>query len=126
MRKLLLLFLIIGLSNFLYAQVSHNDSLIQQAKIDSRKFSISKSDLKKFKKQRWLSTADYFKPSVKNTSNVYLLTDSVYVKSYRMAAFRRTRTVIDSNKAILIAGSTFAVIFGVLYIEVSNGWASLM
>jgi len=114
------------LSNFLYAQVSHNDSLIQQAKIDSRKFSISKSDLKKFKKQRWLSTADYFKPSVKNTSNVYLLTDSVYVKSYRMAAFRRTRTVIDSNKAILIAGSTFAVIFGVLYIEVSNGWASLM
>jgi hypothetical protein len=69
------------------AQATHQDSVrIKQAKKDARFFKLNKNELKRFNSEHFPATSDYFNPTAGKSAPA-LLNDSVYVQSYRNAAF---------------------------------------
>jgi hypothetical protein len=89
MKKILLLLFIpiVAIKN-VNAQKTHEDSIevINAAHRYALRFKLSNSDLKKFKKEHFPGTSDYFKPDAKHTPTV-LLNDSLFVKMYKLLAF---------------------------------------
>src|SRR5471030_3255196 len=71
------------------AQTTNSGSLeiVRAAQRDARFFRLSRSDYNKFMTEHFPATSDYFKPSARATSNKALLNDSLYIRSYRTAAF---------------------------------------
>ncbi|MDF2430671.1 MAG: hypothetical protein JWP44_302 [Mucilaginibacter sp.] len=59
----------------------------QFARKDAKKFSLSIAELKRFKAMHYPNTSDYFNPTAQTASNLALLKDSDYVKTFRNEAF---------------------------------------
>lgn len=92
---LLLLLLLASLPAFqLFADARPIDSIrFKQRKAvwDVRFFKPDKQSWKVFRKNRFEPTSDYFKPKPGNVKHPDLISDSVYAKAYREAAFNRTK-----------------------------------
>ena len=71
------------------------DSIVEKDKIkanarwDARKQKLNPIQLQLFKVDKKNSTSDFFKPQKKFVSDTALLSDSVYVKAFRQAAYER-------------------------------------
>ncbi|MDQ7947535.1 MAG: hypothetical protein REI78_08125 [Pedobacter sp.] len=93
--------------NSLNAQ-SAKDSVARIARSDVKKYyRLPEPALKKFKKYKHTSNADYFRPSRENVSNPLLLQDSAYVAAYRTAAYERTKARRTVGHYLLIGGISF-------------------
>ena len=87
MKKIPLFFIAVIAITCAEAQATHQDSVrANRAKKDARHFKLKKSELKRFNTEHLPATSDYFNPTMK-TSKPELLKDSVYVRSYKTAAF---------------------------------------
>ena len=73
------------------AQKKHQDSIevINAASRNAMHFRLSEESLKKFQKEHFPRTSDYFKPNLKHTPAA-LYSDSLFVKMYRLYAFDAT------------------------------------
>jgi len=73
------------------AQTAAADSAqtIDAARLDAHRFRLSNENFNKFLREHFPATSDYFKPSYKANPNLVLLNDSLYVRSYRTAAYYR-------------------------------------
>ncbi|MFI5453713.1 hypothetical protein ACHMWN_16360 [Pedobacter sp. UC225_61] len=94
MRKQLLFntLLIFFISTKLPAQTVNKDSIENIAVKDVKNlFKLKNPQLHNFRKYRYTSSSDYFKPNELNVSNVSLLKDSVYINTYRTAAYYQTK-----------------------------------
>lgn len=92
-KLLLLLFSLIPTFQLLAQEIGIDSTALKAklVKIDIRHFYLNKQDWKDCKKQHFKPTSDYFKPNTTNVSNPDLLSDSVYVEAYRIAAFKKTK-----------------------------------
>src|SRR4051812_34817790 len=107
MIKLMLLsfLLMVCASTELQAQTSSKDSITNLAKADVKKlFKLKNPELSNFRKYKYTSYSDYFKPSEVNVSNPALLKDSTYVDAYRVNAYYRTKSRHTVGHYILIGG----------------------
>ncbi|MVN20702.1 hypothetical protein [Mucilaginibacter arboris] len=95
MKNILLLLLLALMPTFqLFAKAKPIDSVrFKQRKAvwDVRFFKLDKQTWKAFRKKRFEPTSDYFKPKLENIKNPDLISDSVYAKAYREAAFNKTK-----------------------------------
>lgn len=121
----MLLLLVLFSSFQLAAQNLKADSTIIKTKIaiaDARYFKISKQAWKAYKKHQFIYSSDYFRPTAINTDHVELLTDSIYVKAFKKAAYQKTskrRTVGHYVLAGYMIGTvSYAII---LVIELATG-----
>jgi hypothetical protein len=87
---LTLSFILITSANLL-AQTLGVDSVISIAKEDGRKFRLTPQQKERFKADKKNSGSDLFKPNAGNVSDVSLLKDTLYVRTFRMAAYKRNR-----------------------------------
>ncbi len=71
------------------AQTTPIDSagIIKTANHDARHFTLKMRVLREFNKEHFLTSSDYFKPAPRYASNPALLNDSLYVQTFRNAAF---------------------------------------
>ncbi len=78
--------------NHASAQTTPEDSarIIRWATRDARTFRLNTADLKKFRAENFPSMSDHFKPTAASTSRAQLLNDSLYVQTFRDAAFYNT------------------------------------
>jgi hypothetical protein len=72
------------------SETIYSDPVKQTAKIDAKRFSLSKPMLHRFKTGHFPETSDYFKPGASNASNPALLSDSAYVQTFRFEAYRKS------------------------------------
>jgi len=70
-----------------YYEPHYSSSIEKKAGKDARHFELDKATMKKFKAWHFSSTSDYFKPTANYASDASLLTDSTYVRAFRLAAF---------------------------------------
>ena len=116
MKNILLLLVFVPTLQLL-AQTIQTDSSAIKAKLvkkDIRHFYLTKQAWKACRKQHFKPTSDYFKPDPTNISNPNLLTDSGYVKAYRVAAYKKTkhkRTILRVGLIgeIAVVGLTLAL-----------------
>ncbi|WP_421942804.1 hypothetical protein [Pedobacter sp.] len=95
-KSLTILFVcLLAASTQTFSQSTHPDSVKETAIMDAEKFKLNEANLKRFKSERSKHTSDFFKPTSSTASNASLLNDSVYVKAFRQAAHKNTRS---SNK----------------------------
>ncbi len=92
--KSLLLLILLSLASIvqLFEQAVKPDSVTLKTKIaiaDAKRFKLDKQTWKAYRKHQIGYTSDYFKPTNINTTNYNFLTDSVYVKAFREAAFKK-------------------------------------
>jgi hypothetical protein len=64
--------------------------IMRTARRDARRFKLNSGDRKKFRVQNFPSMSDHFKPTAAGISRPDLLNDSLYVQTYRDAAFYNT------------------------------------
>lgn len=111
MFKALYLFLCLTiLTSAARCQSAHQDSLVKLARADARKFRLQ-DDVWKTHKRRLPVTSDYFKPTQTSTGNMALLTDSIYVKAYREAAFKKNKHRRTPWHTVLVGGGIAAGLF---------------
>jgi len=91
-----------------FCQYTHRDSLIKAAQADAKTFKLDNAVWKKYKR-KLPSTSDHFKPTEANQKNHALLTDSVYVKAYRKAAYNKNEHRRTPWHYVLVGGSILAV-----------------
>ena len=112
MKNVLVLLLLALTPNFqLFAAIKPIDSVkLKQRKAvwDVRFFKLDKETRKAFKKKRFDTTSDYFKPDINNVKNPALVSDSVYAKAYREAAYRKTIGKRTVGHYVLVAGGIYA------------------
>jgi len=102
--------LIFFISTKLPAQTVHKDSIENIAVKDVKSlFKLKNPQLHNFRKYRYTSSSDYFKPSELNVSNGSLLKDSVYVNSYRTAAYYQTKKRRTAAHYIVLGAGTVVV-----------------
>lgn len=107
MKNVLLLLLALLPTFQLFADAAKIDSIrIKERKAfrDVHFFKLDKPTWKAFKKKPFEPTSDYFKPKVDNVNNPTLVSDSVYAKAYKEAAFNKTQTRYLTGKIRLIGG----------------------
>ena len=94
-KTLLLAAAVVALQNA-KAQTANTDSAntVSAAKWDARRFRLSNKDYKKFSIEHFATSSDYFKPDKRSTSNTAMLNDSLYVHTFKTAAFY---TVLDQR-----------------------------
>jgi hypothetical protein len=92
------------LTSTAFCQASHRDSVILAAKADAKTFRLDKATWKKYKR-KLPSTSDHFKPIEAQQGNHELLSDSIYVKAYRQAAFKKNKNRRTPWHYVLIGGS---------------------
>lgn len=118
MKNVLLLLLLALMPTFqLFADTKPIDSVrFKQRKAvwDVRFFKLDKPTWKAFRKKRFEPTSDYFKPKLENVKNPTLIRDSIYVETYRAAAFdktkhRHTTIFYVSIAVVVLAAFTIAV-----------------
>lgn len=95
------------------AQTANFTNIKETAIKDAKSFKLDPESLKKFKATRSNSTSDFFKPTTLSTTNAGMLNDSVYVKSFREAAYKNTKklNVAGHHKRIGILGYAAAIVF---------------
>jgi hypothetical protein len=98
----------------LFAQKAQPDSVtikIELAKADARHFRPNKQIRTARKNRLLLNSSDYFMPTANTVSNSKLLTDSVYVKAFKDAAYNRS---IHNGKTSYYAVVSAEIIGGAL------------
>ena len=70
-----------------FYEPSYANGIEKKAGKDARHFELDRATMKKFKAWHFSSSSDYFKPTANYASDASLLTDSTYVKAFRLAAF---------------------------------------
>ncbi len=121
MKNVLLLLLLALMPTFqLFADAKPIDSVrFKQRKAvwDVRFFKLDKPTWKAFRKKRFEPTSDYFKPNIDNVKNPTLIRDSIYVETYREAAFNKTK----HRRTVIYYGlGTVVVAFGILILILYN------
>ncbi|CAM4009854.1 hypothetical protein SAMN06265348_101132 [Pedobacter westerhofensis] len=71
-------------------QPARRDSIIRAARNDAKKFRLDDAVWKKYRRAL-PATSNYFNPVGQNQKNQTLLNDSLYVKTYRKAAYKHNR-----------------------------------
>ena len=96
-----------------YSQTMNPDSLKTLAIKDAGKFKLEKERLEKFKKHRSDASSDFFKPTTADASSATLLNDSIYVKTFREAAYKKTKKLNakGEHKRIGVLGYVAALAF---------------
>ncbi len=93
MKTILLLLFIAAITATQHAaaQTASADSAqtIETAKSDAHRFKLNNENLKKFRTEHYPATSDHFKPSAMEAPNTALLDDSLYVQTFRTAAYYR-------------------------------------
>jgi len=138
MKKILIvsMLLVVCSAVSLFAQDIKRDSIIKIAMADAENFELNKKDMEKFRidrrdqllgmhdpskmfdrnyreqvrTQKVDYTSDYFKPTKAMVSDSTLLTDSVYVKAFRDAAYNKTLKKRTAGHYIAIFGSIAVVV----------------
>jgi hypothetical protein len=108
MKVITLFFLFLFVYNQLYAQEVRIDSIEIKRKIayaDGRIFKPTKQIRKAYRNHTLTNTSNYFNPTVQTVSNYRFLKDSVYVKSFKNAAYDNSVRNIKLNRTIIITGS---------------------
>lgn len=90
----------------LQAQKTRKDSITRIAQADSKNFRLNKTDLKKFRKDRRNYNSDFFKPPKVRDST--LLKDSLYLKAFRDAAYKKTRKRRTAGHYVIIGAANYA------------------
>jgi hypothetical protein len=92
--KLFLTVIFVAVITLRHAAAQHtpNDSvkIATSARQDARAFKLNDDDRKKFKAENFPATSDHFKPTAAHASKPELLNDSLYVQTFRDAAFSNT------------------------------------
>ena len=109
MLKTVLIFLLLSswLSAALGQQPSRRDSLIRFARTDAKSFRLDEVTWKKYR-HKLPHTSDYFKPTEASVKNPALLSDSVYVDTYRHEAFKRNKKRHTTWHYVLVSGGIAA------------------
>lgn len=132
MRVVTFLLLIFIMSGQLYAQEIRSDSLEIKRKIafsDGKYFKPTKQIRKAYRNRMLTNTSDYFNPTVQTVSNSALLKDSIYMKSYKNAAYNNSVRNIRLNRTIIISGSIIiagAVAVVVIIVKLVDAFASAL
>ena len=118
--SLVLTLLITGI---VFSQGLPADSVKKIAQADVKKFKLSREDQKIFKADKSNFTSDLFKPGLAYTSNPSLLNDSVYVRTFRYAAFKKASNKRSTGHYVLLgtAGYIIASAIAVLVIILALG-----
>jgi len=115
MKKIILLVFLFSLTLQLFAQT---DSLkiLKIAEADAQHFKLDKQTWKAYRKHQVGYTSDYFKPNNLNTTHPELLTDSVFVRDFREAAYRKTTRHRTVGHYILVGGGIYigAIVVGTI------------
>ncbi|RZM24382.1 MAG: hypothetical protein EOO88_23005 [Pedobacter sp.] len=126
MKRIYYILLICSVPIAVFAQKTHQDSIIRVANLDAKRHKISGADFKEFRKDRGNFNAEYFRPDSSTASNVNLLKDSTYVQAFRTAMYKKTRTRRTAGHYILVGGAIYtgaSFIAGlVIIIALSNGF----
>jgi hypothetical protein len=131
MKKIILLILsFLGIllalcfsSGKLLAQTLRVDSIMTIAKEDGRKFRLTPQQKERFKADKKNSGSDLFKPNASNVSDVSLLKDTAYVRTFRMAAYKRNRRT--TWHYVLWGGVSAYLVACIIDIIVSNPTSNL-
>jgi|GEM_PF-5126898 len=113
-KTLLPLIALIFLFLSIKAQGLQKDSvaIISAAKQDAKNFMYNKANKKAVLRNLHNPASDYFKPSA-NTSNVSLLNDSLYVKTFKIYAVKHIRAR-RTTKTLLFVGGGVVIFFGLI------------
>ncbi|HEY8783823.1 MAG TPA: hypothetical protein VIM16_19495 [Mucilaginibacter sp.] len=116
MKTVLLVFLMLftfcGAS---VAQTANMDSatIVKFARHDAHSFRYNKADKRGVLNNFHNPNSDYFKPTSKYASQPSLLNDSLYIKTFKYYALKRTRGRRTGN-TLLIVGGSVVVVFAAL------------
>jgi len=109
---LILLFAALAGIQKVKAQNANTDSAhaAGMASHDAYRFRLNHSDYKKFTSEHFPASSDYFKPTARYASNAALLIDSVYVQTFRLAAYNKAlhQTPHSAGHTLLIGGGITA------------------
>lgn len=97
------LFLVAGISAA-QGQSTHRDSIIKAARADAKQFRLEDAVWKQYKR-KLPATSDYFKPTQVKQRNPAVLSDSLYVQTYRKEAFKRNKHRRTPWHYVLVGGS---------------------
>lgn len=97
------LFLVAGISAA-QGQSTHRDSIIKVARADAKQFRLEDAVWKQYKR-KLPATSDYFKPTQVTQGNPAVLSDSLYVQTYRKEAFKRNKHRRTPWHYVLVGGS---------------------
>lgn len=101
------LFCLVGFSLMLTCVIAQTQTEVRLEKIareDVKKFKLSKTDLKLYRKGSSGRTSDYFKPRAENVSDTSLLRDSTYVKMYRHKAYEKNSLRKSAGEYLILSG----------------------
>jgi hypothetical protein len=114
---LLILLMVVALSGTSIAQTVPIDSvaIMKAARQDGGRFRYNKADKQGVKNNLRNPNSDYFKPTVNYASQQSLLSDSLYVKTFKYYALKKTRGRRTGNTLLIVGGSVVAA-FAVLVV----------
>ena len=99
----LTLFLVASISA-VQGQTTHRDSVFKAARTDAKQFRLEDAIWKQYKR-KLPATSDYFKPTQVKQGSEALLSDSLYVQTYRKEAFKRNKHRRTPWHYVLVGGS---------------------
>jgi hypothetical protein len=106
MKALLFTFLITIAAFETNAQtITHDSAMVESAKEDVRHFKLARSAWQQFKAHHFAYSSDYFKPTTLDARDTSMLKDSTYIKTFEMAAYKKTLHRRTAGHHVLIIGS---------------------
>ena len=121
MLKVLICALILLSTVSLSAQLTTDKrSLTRKARVDVANFRLNKTDLKEFKKNKRNDSSDYFKPVKSMVSDTTLLTDSIYVKAFRVYAYVKTKSRVNTGMYALVGGGIIIGFYTLVVLSLQN------
>ena len=106
MKALLFTFLITIAAFLTKAQtITHDSAMIECAKEDSKRFKLNRSTWQQFKAHHFAYSSDHFKPTALDARDTSMLKDSTYIKTFKMAAYKKTLHRRTAGHHVLIVGS---------------------
>lgn len=111
-RIILILLLTLSSTCALFAQTDSTTLKTTLATIDASYFRLDREVRRAYRKHQITKTSDYLNPTTNRIRNPDLVSDSVYVSTYKNIAYKNTiRSIKSERKVIFIAG---VVIVGVV------------
>lgn len=109
----------------LFVQTDSTSLKTTFATSDARRFKPTKQIRIDYRKHSLSNTSDYFKPTIQNVSNPGLLKDSIYVKSFKNAAYKNSIRKIKFKQKIIIGSIVVAGLVALPFV-VAKGLKSLL
>ncbi len=96
--------------------ITYNTKITIDAKWDARKIRLARTNREKFNASGKNPNSDLFKPRNELVSNTALLVDSVYVKAFRLAAYKKALAYKKGSVAhcFLIGGLTIVGVYATI------------